>query len=179
MRRRQHPHIDRNIGFAAQPLDAAFLQHAQQFALGVRVQVADFIQEERAAVGLLETADAPGLRAGERAAFVPEEFALQQRVRDGRAIDGDERLVRPVAVLVNRPRDQFLAGAGRAADEDSRGRGGHAADFLVDRLHGAAVADDGRAIQTRFAHIDRLRHQPAAGHGRGDQIEQFIGIQTV
>ena len=38
---------------------------------------------------------------GECAPFMTEEFALQQRIGNGRAIDGDKRLVRPLAVLIN------------------------------------------------------------------------------
>src|SRR2546430_13511265 len=38
------------------------------------------------------------------------------------AIDRHERSVGPVAVLVERPRDQFLAGAGFAANEHGDGR---------------------------------------------------------
>ena len=72
-------------------------------------------------MGLLKAADAPGLGAGEGAAFVAEQLALQQRLGNGRAIDGDERLVGAVAVLVDGAGDQFLAGAGLAADEHGAG----------------------------------------------------------
>jgi len=41
---------------------------------------------------------------------MPEEFALQQVFRYGGTVDGRERLIRPVAVPVNRPGDQLLAG---------------------------------------------------------------------
>ena len=122
-----------------------FLQHAHQLDLRARRHVADFIEKNGAVVGLLEAADAPGFRAGERAAFVAEQFAFQQGFRDGRAIDGDERRVGAVAVLVNGAGDQFLAGAGFAANQHGDRLGGDAADFLVDGLHGAAVADDGVA----------------------------------
>ena len=59
------------------------------------------------------------------------------------------------------------------------GRGGHAPDFLVNGLHGAAVADDSRLIGPRFAHFHRLGHEPIAGHGFGDQIEQFSHIERL
>ena len=69
------------------------LQHAQQLDLRAGRHVADFIQENRAVIGLLEPADAPQFGAGERAAFVAEQFAFQQRFGNGGAIDGDERRV--------------------------------------------------------------------------------------
>ena len=163
MRGGDDAHVHRDRFLAAQALEASFLQHAQQFHLRARGQVADFIEEDRAAVGLLEAADAARVRAGERAAFVAEEFALQQRLGDGGAVDGDERLLRAVAVLVDGARDQFLAGAGFAADEHGDRLGGDAANLLVDRLHGAAVADDSVARRRGAAHFHRLGHQPAAG----------------
>ena len=48
----------------------------------LRRQVADLVEKDRAAVGLLEAADAPGVGAGERAAFVAEQFAFEQGFRE-------------------------------------------------------------------------------------------------
>ncbi len=42
---------------AADPLDLAFLDGAQQLGLQVRLEVADLVEEQRAAVGELELAD--------------------------------------------------------------------------------------------------------------------------
>jgi len=75
--------------------------------------------------------DAPRLRAGERAAFVTEQFALQQRLGNRRTIDGDERSVHAVAVLAKRARDEFLARPRFAANEHVDRLRGHASDLLV------------------------------------------------
>ena len=107
MGRRQHPHIDLDSGVTAQPLDASFLEDAQQLGLGVGVEIANFIQEHGSTLGLLEAADASGLRPGEGAPFVAEQFALQERFGNRRAIDGDKGLIRAVAVLIK--------GSGRSA----------------------------------------------------------------
>jgi hypothetical protein len=48
---------------------------------------------------------------------VAKQFALEQRLGNRRAIHRDERFIRAVAVLVNRARHQFLAGAGLAANQ--------------------------------------------------------------
>ena len=45
-----------------------------------RVDLADLVEEQRAAVGQLEAAAAPLRRAGERALLVAEQLALQQGV---------------------------------------------------------------------------------------------------
>jgi len=51
-----HPHVDLHGLDSAQSLELALLQHAQQLDLGRRRQLADLVQEQRAAVGQLETA---------------------------------------------------------------------------------------------------------------------------
>jgi len=62
----------------------AVRQHAQQPHLQVGRHVADLVQEQRAAVGLLEAAAARRLGAGERPALVAEELRLQQILRGSR-----------------------------------------------------------------------------------------------
>ena len=60
--------------------------HAEEFALGenpeqpcllCRLHIADFIQKQRPAVCLFETANAPGFRSGERTFLVAEQLGLQ------------------------------------------------------------------------------------------------------
>jgi hypothetical protein len=50
MRGAHHAHVDRNLPAAADALDGAFLQKAQQLGLQRLRQVADFIEHQRAAV---------------------------------------------------------------------------------------------------------------------------------
>ena len=74
-------------------------------------------------------------RAGERALLVAEQLALEQRLGDGRAVDRDEAPVAAGRRLVQRARQQFLAGA-RLAEQQHRRRGGahpfdHAADLAA------------------------------------------------
>ena len=84
---RNQPEIDRDRLVSAQALEAAFLEHAQQLGLCDERRVGDLVEEERALVGQLE---APGLavvRAGERPFFIAEDFRLEKRVRQRRAVD--------------------------------------------------------------------------------------------
>ena len=60
------------------------LEHAQELGLQVERQLADLVEEQRAAVGLLERAGAPRDRAGERAALVAEELALERALAGSR-----------------------------------------------------------------------------------------------
>jgi hypothetical protein len=70
--------------------DLAFLQGPQQLDLEGRRGVADFVEEQRAAVGLLEKADAIFMGAGECALLVAEELGFEQRVGQGTAVFDDE-----------------------------------------------------------------------------------------
>ena len=172
-------HVHGDGLLAAEPLQALLLQHPHQLDLRAKSHVADFIQEDGAAVGLLEPADAPRLRAGEGAAFVAEQFALQQRFGNGGAVDRDERRVGPIAVLVKGAGDQLLAGAGLAADEHVDRLGGDAANLLVDGLHGGAAADQGVARGAGFAQEDRFGHEAVAVGRFADQIQQLRHIERL
>ena len=90
-------------------LDLALLDGAQQLDLGGRRQLADLVQEQRAARSLDELAGMAVGRAREGALLVAEQERLHQVVRDGAAIDRHERLGAPLAGAVDRPRDQLLA----------------------------------------------------------------------
>ncbi len=74
----------------AQPHELALLQHPQQLGLHGEGHLADLVQQQGAAVGQFELALAGLHRAGEGAALVAEEFGLQQRLGDRRAVDADE-----------------------------------------------------------------------------------------
>ena len=80
--------------------------------------VADFVEEDRAAVGLLELADLLLGRAGERALLVAEQLRLDQLLGNRGAVDLHEPLAAAQAVAVDRARDQLLAGAALAEQQD-------------------------------------------------------------
>ena len=105
-------------------------KHAQQLGLHLQADVADLVEEQRAAVGRLEAADLVADGAGERALDVAEQLAFQQSRRQGGAVDLDEGLAGPRAVLVDGPGQQLLAGAALAADQHGRRAGGHLAHQL-------------------------------------------------
>src|SRR5207244_13077262 len=95
----------------------AILQHAQQLDLHGGGGLADLVEEDRAAIGLLKEPALLADGAGERAALVAEQLRLEQGLRQGAAIDGDE-LPAPAGVGVNGAREQFVAGGRVAAEED-------------------------------------------------------------
>ena len=90
----------------------ALLQHAQETRLRFDRHVADFVEKERAAFGLLEAARCARFCAPVKAPRSwPNSSALDQLARDRRHVDGDEGAVAALAVFVQRAGDEFLAGA--------------------------------------------------------------------
>ncbi len=67
------------------------------FDLQIERQLADFVEKNRAAMRQSEASLALFSRAGKSALFVAEQFALDQRRRDRRAVDFDQRSIAPPA----------------------------------------------------------------------------------
>ena len=94
VRRGDDAHVAAHRVVAADAVELAVGEHAQQARLQVERHVADLVEEQRAAVGLLEAAAPRRLRAGEGAALVAEQLGLEQVLRDRRGVDRDERAAR-------------------------------------------------------------------------------------
>src|SRR5438132_6301623 len=78
VRRRDDPRVDTNRPARADRPYLAVLKNAQQLDLHGERHLSDLIEEDGAAVRLLEDALAIGCRAGERAAAVPAELGFEQ-----------------------------------------------------------------------------------------------------
>src|SRR5207247_5449594 len=76
-----HAHVGMQSARAANAVEFARLQHAQELGLRLQRQLADLIQKKRAAVGELEATTALLRGAGEGAFLVAEELALDQLAR--------------------------------------------------------------------------------------------------
>jgi hypothetical protein len=158
----------------------ALLERAKELGLHVDGQLADLVEKERSAVRLLEEADARGLRIGERAAGVTEELALEERVRDGRAVDGDERAFAALALVVDGARDELLTGSGFAVDEHRRVAVADAIDEIGDLAHGGAAADDQALVRVASGaqHADLLA-EAAVLHGARDDDAQRLALDRL
>src|SRR5262245_60121226 len=71
-----------------------------------------------------------------------EKFAFHQAGIEGGDVDRQERPIAALAVSVHRLRDQLLARAAFAGDEDARIAWRHQGDALEDALHGRTDAYD-------------------------------------
>ena len=115
------------------------LEQPEELRLQVQADLANLVEEDGAASGVADDAGELGDGAGERAAAVAEELAVEHVARDGGAVKGDERLRRALRGVVDDVREDLLAGtrlppvrslralpgsSGETSQPVSRGRGG-------------------------------------------------------
>ena len=143
------------------------------------LQIADLVEEERAAVGQLELADALLQRAGERALLVAEQRALDELARNGGDVDRDERRVGIGRLAMQEAREQLLAGAAFAEDHD----GGRKFRDLVHRFEhvlqaGARAGDEvaGGGVARRVLQRQHVAMQILPLAGVADELAQHVGI---
>src|SRR3712207_1540418 len=118
------------------------------------------VEQDGAAVGLLEQSAAVALGARERAADVAEEFRLDKLRGYRAAVDRDERVRRALAAAVYRARHDLLARARLARDQDGQRRRRDAADELHHLDEGGA-----RAHKFYVRSVDGLGRQLARRAG--------------
>src|SRR5882724_1313840 len=103
-----HAHVDMTGMRAAQSFELLLLQDAQQLRLQLKRNIADFIQEQRAAIRRFEAAQFLRHCAREGAPFVTEELAFEQSERNRRAIQLHKRAMPAPAVVVDSLRNQLF-----------------------------------------------------------------------
>jgi hypothetical protein len=89
-RRRRRNHADVCALGARNALVLAGLQRTQEPRLLCRRDVPDLVEEQRAAIGQLETPGSIGLGVGEGALHVPEHLAFENGLGQAARIHGDE-----------------------------------------------------------------------------------------
>ncbi len=124
IRRADDPDVHLDVLVAADPLEFLLFDDPKQLGLEGGRRLGDLVEQQGAPGGHFKSALPLHVRAGERAFFMAEQFALQQAVAQGGAVDADERPERPAASMVNQQRDQFLARSAFAADQHRDRSGG-------------------------------------------------------
>src|SRR5262249_2251551 len=148
-----------------------------QFDLRHQRQAVQFIEKKRSAFRFGNQSRFRGVRAGERAALVTEQFAFDQIVGNGSAVDRDETSGGAQAELMDRAGADLLAGAGLARNEDRRIGVGDERNFVhgftkfravanqrpreftVERLMSGLFAEDAGFNQTPQARQDLNRFE--------------------
>ncbi len=127
---------------AAEPLEFLLLKHAKKFRLKFEGKVADFVEEERAAVGEFEAADFLADGAGERSALVAEELGFEKTARNCGAINFDEGATAARTEIMDGAGEELFAGAGFAEEKDGSAGGGSELHLGQGALERGALADD-------------------------------------
>ena len=164
---------------AADALELALLQHAQDLGLRLEAHVADLVEQEGPAVGDLELAFARRRRAGEGPLLVAEELALDELPGEGRAVDLHERPAAAGAVVVEGVRDELLAGAARAAHQHGEVGVGHFSNHVEHPLHGGAPADDALELVGALDLLLQTAEVPPEGDALEDALDGQLELVVV
>ena len=168
---------------AADPFDLPFLDGAQELRLEVEPEVADLVEEQRAARRELELAELLLVRAGERAALVAEQRALDQLVRDRRQVHRDERRAGAQAGgAVQQARQQLLARPALAQDQHRRRELRHLLHEIDDVADLPARADEELALallRDLRAERDDLPVQVLPLARVADQRSQLVVVEVL
>src|SRR4030095_1965603 len=129
-----HPYVDFEQLVASHARELEVLQHVEELGLQGQRQLRNLVQVDRALVSVLELSGLAPVRAGERALLMAKELGLEQPMRNGRAVDRDERPSAPRRRRMQGAGDDIRADATLGSEQDRRVRVG---DTLDDRPDGA------------------------------------------
>ena len=166
----------------ADPLELAFLQHAQQFRLERGTHRRDLVEKQRPFVRLFEPPLPRGHRPGEGAPRMTEQLCFQQRLRDRAAVDRDEAVRTPRTPVMDRARRQLLAGSGFTGNQHRAGGGRDGLEQLREIAHGAAAADesvDAIALLQLRTQIRVLRAQAPLLEGGVQDVQQRVELERL
>src|SRR6202030_2504455 len=126
---------------AAEPLEGALFDHAQELGLHAWSECGDFVKDDRAALRHFQAALLASDGTGEGAALVAEKFGLDEFGRKAGAINFQKRRVATRSVLVNPARELILSSATLPGDEQGGGRLGELGGELKNAKRGGIGGD--------------------------------------
>ena len=126
----------------ADPLEAPLLEDAEELDLEVERHVAHLVEEDRPPLRHVEAPDPVADGAGEGAAHVAEELALEELARERPAVHRDEGAGAAGGVRVEGAGDELLAGAALARHEDRRLAPVERLDEVDDPEHDGGAGDE-------------------------------------
>src|SRR5690606_33497314 len=118
------------------------LDGVEELGVGRDRQFRELVEAQGAGGGLLDDAAAGAVCAGDGAAGVAEELALEEGLGEACAVDGDEGAASEARCFVDRAGEHSLAGTGFAGEEDGCVDGGGAPTELPECGGGVARSED-------------------------------------
>ena len=168
-----HAYIDLFILSTTNAADGSCFQCAQQFGLQCQWQLTDLIDEQGAAMGALEIADA--LHAV--GALDAEELLFHPVGLDARRRHDDEGAGVPARLGVDEAGDELLAGTRRAEDEHARIGGRDPLDRLLERGDGGGGARQLHHQPGPRLELGVLALQALGFGGAADGVQQVVGLE--
>ena len=163
----------------AEARDLTALEHQQQLPLQLEIQVRDLVEEQRAAVGLLEHARVILDRARVGAAARAEQVRRQQRRRHRRQIRDHQRPLRARARVDHLLGEEALARPGLPLDQHRQRRAGQHLELPPQLGHRRIAPPEDRplldAVVQRQRARDLGREAAAVDHLVLAQVDQRIG----
>ncbi len=187
IRRRDDAHIGILRLGRADAHETPGLEHPQQLDLQIHRHLGDLVEKQRAAAGALEETLVLAVGAGEAALLVAEDFAFDQIGRDRTAIDREKRPRAAPAEVVHRLRDDLLAAAAFAGDEDRDTGRRHPRDLFIDAQHRVGPTPQVAEMPVRRHFRAQVRHlglqlgrlhearQHRAQMVRIDRLDEVVG----
>ena len=156
----------------------ARLEHAEQPCLRLHRHVADFIQEQGAALRLFELAGGPRLRTGKGPLFVAEQFGFDQFARNGRHVDRDKGTGATLTQAMDGFGHQLLARSRLAQHQDAEIIGKNAGNGAIDFLHRRRSPHQRQAVM-RQSLLARVRPARSMPQGVRNSARQLIEIKRL
>jgi len=95
-----------------QPIVGSAIQNTQQLHLDLRLQFADFVEENWPLSGEFEQSWLGGISAAECSLFVTEQFTFDKVLGQSGTVDVDQWFVTSMRRFVNSPRHKLLTSSG-------------------------------------------------------------------
>ncbi len=156
--RDDHTHVHLDFRLTADRTHLPLLQHAQQFRLQARTDVPDLVEKKRAAVRPLKQPAHVCGGAGERALYMTEQLRIEQFLRQGTAVDRNERTACAPAGGMDGTGDHLLTGSGLSGDEHGNVLVADAFDQIEDAVHRRTSGNDVRQLFAPGEPLAQARH---------------------
>ena len=157
VRGRDQPDVDGNRARASQSHEGSFLQHAEEFGLYGGGHVADLIQKQGSAVGPFQQPFLAASRIGEGTRFIAKQFALQQGLGQGGAVQFQQRHI-----------------GARAGVVDGAGEDAFASTALAQDQNGGAVS-----LRRFLRHLEHGAHGGVFGNHAAEVVPPFGRLDVV
>src|SRR6185312_16135189 len=164
---------------AADALERLVLHGADDLALRLQRHVRYLVEEQSAAMRLLESADFARRVRALGAGLAAEQLELEPLWTERRAIERDERPRRAARLAVQHARHHVLAGAGRTTHQHATAGAGDALDLLAELAHGMRDADQLLVTAGAQPQLLDLAPQPRRLDGALDHQQQAVGFERL